>query len=281
MIIHRFRRTWRPPAEFETITLPWGSTIRIKPAEVIGSNIWSYGVFDMMVTEAICRLLDTGETGLDIGANIGQMTNLMRLKAGHGGRIISFEPHPELFGELKYNIETLPVPANSALVELQNLALSDGSGEGLLDVGTVWSSNRGAGKIVSASTTDTTSLVAVKLASLDQVLGDETHVGICKIDVEGHELQVFRGATQLLAKRRLRDIIFEDHVKYPSPVHKLLLDHGFTLLSLHRKLWGPRLIPASPQTTFNEQKEGKNYLATLDPARAAQRFKPAGWQSLH
>lgn len=280
MIIHRFRRAWWPAGEFETVNLPWGSPIRIRPKECIGSNIWSYGVFDMMVTEAICRLLAPGETGLDIGANIGQMTNLMRLKAGRDGRVVSFEPHPELFAELKYNIETLPAPANSARVELHNLALSDISGEAFLDVGTAWASNRGVGKVVSGGEKGATGLVAVKLSSLDQVLGSETRVGVCKIDVEGHELQVFKGALGLLAKRQLRDIIFEDHTAYPSPVHKFLLDHGFTLFSVHRKLWGPYLAPASTQTAFDEVKEGKNYLATLDPARTTQLFKSAGWQSL-
>jgi FkbM family methyltransferase len=280
MIIHRFRRAWWPPREFETVTLPWGSPIRIKPGEVIGSNIWSYGVFDMTVTEAICRLLDPGETSLDIGANVGQMTNLMRLKAGRGGRVVSFEPHPELFAELKYNIETLPAPADSALVELHNLALSDAAGEASLDVGTAWSSNRGTGKVASAGAKGAAGLIAIQLAVLDQILDRETRVGVCKIDVEGHELQVLKGAAGLLAKRRFRDIIFEDYAAYPSPVHELLLDQGFTLFSLHRKLWRPRLTPASPQTTFNERKEGRDYLATLNPARATQRFKSAGWRSL-
>ena len=107
-ILHRFRRVYRGRSlgEFETVTLPWGRTIRVRPHEVIGSNIWCYGVFDLVVTEAIWRLLDESEMALDIGANIGQMTNLMRHRSGRAGKVHSFEPHPELFSELEEQLRS-------------------------------------------------------------------------------------------------------------------------------------------------------------------------------
>src|SRR5206468_7285715 len=50
-IAHRFKRAFRrrPLNEFELVHLPWGAAIRVRPAEVIGSNIWCYGVFDLSV----------------------------------------------------------------------------------------------------------------------------------------------------------------------------------------------------------------------------------------
>ena len=126
-IMHRFQRALRrgPLNEFEVVGLPWGSQLRVRPAEVIGSNIWCYGVFDLIVTETICRLLDESETALDIGANIGQMTILMRHKSGVRGNVIAFEPHPEIFSELRHNVQTLGSPHGLAPVTLHNLALSD------------------------------------------------------------------------------------------------------------------------------------------------------------
>jgi FkbM family methyltransferase len=280
-IVHRFKRALRrkPLGEFEMVTLPWGSQIRVRPEEVIGSNIWSYGVFDLMVTEALCRLLDRGETALDIGANIGQMSNLMRHLAGGKGQVISFEPHPEIFSELKYNLQSLPVPEGSARVDLHNCALSEAAGEAKLEFGPAWKVNRGTAKLATGASSSGQS-VNVRLLPLDQVVDQATKVGVCKIDVEGHELQVFRGAKKLLTDRRIRDIVLEDHEPFPSSVHSHLIGQGFTLFSLHYALWRPRLVPASPQTRFDEGKEGKNYLATLDPERATARFRGAGWRCL-
>src|SRR3569623_794508 len=90
-------RTVRAHREFEDVTLPWGATMRIRPGEHIGSRIWHRGVFDLVVLEAIARLIEPGESALDIGANIGQMTNLMSHRVGPKGRGLSFEPHPGVF----------------------------------------------------------------------------------------------------------------------------------------------------------------------------------------
>src|SRR5262245_13000344 len=102
----RLRRAFGgpPPAQAQ-VRLPWGETIEVQTGETIGGAIWHYGIFDLVVTESIWRLLDPGETALDIGANIGQMTSLMRLRAGSQGKVIAFEPHPQLFAELKTFVE--------------------------------------------------------------------------------------------------------------------------------------------------------------------------------
>src|SRR5262245_4091239 len=78
------------PPQVDHVRLPWGQTIKVQPREVIGAAIWWYGLFDLIVAEAIFRLLDPGETALDIGANLGQMTSLMRCRAGREGKVHSF-----------------------------------------------------------------------------------------------------------------------------------------------------------------------------------------------
>lgn len=281
-ILHRFVRALQGNSlpEFQTVTLPWNEKIRVRPSEVVGSGIWCYGVFDLPVTEAICRLLDKSETAADIGANIGQMTSLMRQRVGPSGKVISFEPHPDIFSELRFNVETLSNCDRVAPVELHNIALSDKVGEAFLDVGPSWSINRGMARLVSAESNTPQGLIAVKSTLLDDVLGDDTQIGVCKIDVEGHELQVLKGAARLLATRRIRDIVFEDLDPFPSPVHKHLGAHGFTIFSLHSRLWGPRLVPATTHTRFTRMRDGRNYLATLDPERVINRFRALGWKTL-
>jgi FkbM family methyltransferase len=268
------------PGEFETVALPWGARLRVKPTEIIGATLWAYGIFDLIVCEAICRLLAPSEVAVDIGANIGQMTSLMCCRAGKGGRVIAFEPHPELFSELRHNVTVLQSNDTAAPAELHNAALSDVAGEALLDVGPAWTFNRGVSKLTSAHSNSANPKVEVTTKVLDQVLGDVPGVAVCKIDVEGHEMSVLKGATRLLRSRRVRDIIFEDLGAYPSQVHQLLVDYGFTVFSLHTRLLKPRLAPAQQRVPFQPEIDGPNYLATLDPDRAISRFAAPGWRAL-
>jgi len=62
--------------EFETVFLPWGVSIKVRPNEVIGRAILTTGIYDLSVTEVIYLLLDLGETAVDVGANIGYMTRI-------------------------------------------------------------------------------------------------------------------------------------------------------------------------------------------------------------
>ena len=270
----------RDPARLETVVLPWGAKLRVCPAEVMGGILYAYGIFDLIVCEAICRLLDPAETALDIGANIGQMTSLMRHRAGKAGRVIAFEPHPQLFAELQHNVTALQPTHGAAPAELHNFALSDVAGESLLDVGPAWAFNRGVSRLTSDHSSSPNPKVKVVTRMLDQVLQDTPAIGVCKMDVEGHELSVLKGASRLLQSRRVRDIIFEDLEAYPSPVQQLLQDAGFTLFSLHTRLLKPRLAPADRRVPFRLDVDGPNYLATLDPERAVRRFSSFGWQAL-
>ena len=269
----------RPP-EFGEVQLPWGDRITIRPRETIGALIWYYGVFDLVVTEAICRLLDEAEIALDIGANIGQMTSLMRYQTGRKGRVISVEPHPELFADLTRLVGQPALTPNVAPVETHQVALSDKEGEAFLDVGPNWEENRGLSKVVPEADGKTARTLRVRLTTLDKLLHGTEKVGLCKIDVEGHELNVFQGAARLLKERRLRDIVFEDFGKYPTDVHRMFLDHGFSLFSLHSSLLKPLLRPVSSAPSRFEAHDGENYLATLEPDRARERFQPLGWRVL-
>jgi len=214
---------------------------------------------------------------VDIGANIGQMTSLLRARAGKSGKVISFEPHPELFAELSASVDRSRKPA-IARVELYQAALSDRVGDAELEIPQHWPANRGVAKLSDGMPANGSRRLKVQLTTLDKALHASEQVGVCKIDVEGHEINVFKGASGMLRERRIRDIIFEDFQRYPSPLQTFLADAGFRLFSLHTRLLKPLLSdipPAGPQFAV---RDGANYLATLDPARAVQRFKTAGWR---
>jgi len=57
--------------------MPWQVPLRLRKNEFIGNWVQHGGVFDAPVTEAILRLLESGETAVDVGAHIGHMTSAM------------------------------------------------------------------------------------------------------------------------------------------------------------------------------------------------------------
>jgi FkbM family methyltransferase len=279
VLVRLQRAVRKPKQEREAVVLPWGETLLVHPNEVIGSNIWFYGIFDTIVAEAICRLLDPSELAVDVGANLGLMTSLMRFRAGPQGRVVAFEPHPELFAELTENC-SYSNSRSLAPVEVYEVALSDEDGEGLLELGPHWDCNRGLARISSENAAAAAQKFKVNVRTLDSLFQKRRQIAVCKIDVEGHELQVFRGAQRLLQAGDMRDIIFEDFGAYPTETQKMLQGYGFTLFSLHPSLFRPRLALLVSQPSFNPTREGFNFLATLAPERALERFKAWGWKVL-
>ena len=274
-------RTLRPTREiFEDVTLPWGATIRICPNEHIGSRIWHRGVFDLVTLEAIARLIDPGDNALDIGANIGQMATLMSRCAGPSGKVTVFDPHPEVFKLLSENIGRLKQNPKNAEVVLHNIALSDHEGEALLDMGSSWKSNQGLARLADSNGGAHSNLLPVCISTLDRIIGPNAKIGFCKLDVEGHELKVLRGASQALREHRIRDIVFEDLGPYPTAVQQHFADLGYTLFALDGRLNRPVLSSNWQNPKFDGDLEGADFLATLDPARASKRFEPSGWSVL-
>ena len=74
-------------------------------------------------------------------------------------------------------------------------------------------------------------------------LVSETRIDVMKVDVEGHELAVLKGASALLDRRAIRNIVFEEHGGAKSPVCLYLLSKGYKLFSLGWRTFGPACGP--------------------------------------
>ena len=48
------------------------------------------GIYDLIVTEILWRLINKGEIAVDVGANIGYMTSLMAAKVASSGKVYSY-----------------------------------------------------------------------------------------------------------------------------------------------------------------------------------------------
>ncbi|HEY1828387.1 MAG TPA: FkbM family methyltransferase [Acidimicrobiales bacterium] len=130
----------------------------------------------------IVDLVPKGATAVDVGAHRGLWTYWIGRRAG---QVHSFEPNPNLYAFLSRT--------RLRSVHTYQVALSDVEGTAELSVPTGGRAGRGS---IEATNGDHIATVATR--RLDSyALAD---VGFMKIDVEGHEEAVIRGATETLER---------------------------------------------------------------------------------
>jgi FkbM family methyltransferase len=272
--LKRLRRLLTAEPESAEVVLPWGLTMRIKPREDLGRALWHKGIYDLTLCEAIWRLLDRGESAIDVGANVGYISGLMAARSGPEGSVVAFEPHPKIFLELVSNLASWrkqPV----ARIRAVELALSSSSGSATLQEPVDFEKQGGTASIVS----DGSAGIAITTTRLDEMRLDSPVIDLMKIDVEGHELEVLLGSRKLLEAGMIRDIIYEDHSRsFSSPAASLLADLSYSIFFLTRRLTGP--LMASKGERYAAVQYLPNFLATLKPDRALARFRIPGWQVL-
>ena len=179
----------------------------------IGQNYWSSTVGEsgeLHALEFASRSLHgtTATVVIDVGANIGQFA-LLAAAILKPARIHSFEPSRDAFSGLQ---ATIHAAALDGIIDPQPFALGDCEGEAVL-----YSSHHGAA-IASLYNLHNPPVEfkpecseAVTVTTLDKFCAENgiQDIGYLKIDVEGHELSVLRGAQRLLAERRIRFVQFE------------------------------------------------------------------------
>jgi hypothetical protein len=102
---------------------------------------------------------------------------------------------------------------------------------------------------------------------------------VLKLDVEGHEWNVLHGAAQFLRDHRVRDVVFEEHKKYPTAASDLLETCGYHIYRIQKTFMGPRLLPPDVPTPPSSW-EPTSFLATYAPQRARRRLSARGWCAL-
>jgi FkbM family methyltransferase len=264
------RLYFSPSREVTDLSLPWGCSIQACPAESIGRSIATQGVYDLPLTEALTRLADRGETVLDVGANIGYASLVLARAVGPAGRVICFEPNPALLPTLRANVANWR-SLSAAPIQIENVAISDSDGDGILGFPEDYAHNQGLASLESAAHG-----IPVSLRRLDSL--KLTSVGVMKVDVEGHEAGVFSGASGLLAGKRIRDIVFEEHDAFPARSQRILLEYGYQIFRITRSALRPVL--GRPEDPSRMGFLHPNFLATIDPSRASSRFAAWGWHAL-
>lgn len=202
-----------------------GIRIRVDISDFMGYMAY-FGFADEANSEYF-SLLKPGSTVLDIGANIGMTVLNSARRLGPQGRVIGFEPDPFNFARLKDNV---------ALNKFSNISVENiglGEDEAVLKLHMQTANNRGGNRINMHATEDFSLVSIRRLDDFIKAEGVET-IDAIKIDVEGFELKVFRGAKVVLC--RYRPLLFieldDDNLRAQgdsaAALISFLVDCGYT-----------------------------------------------------
>lgn len=274
----RFLASARPNTPgYQPLSTAWGVPVLADPVKNVGWSIKTTGVFDLAVSEVLSRLVDPGDVVIDGGANVGYMSLLLSVTAGRHGTLLSFEPHPELFGILERNIATLRRDLPGARFELHQAALGETNGTAQLVVPSEFATNDGLCHLAEDSVSPGAT-IPVDVETIDACLGAR-QAKVMKLDVEGYELPALRGTARALSDHRIRHIVFEDHVGGNSDVVCYLRSAGYQVFALGWSMRGPILAPVVEGRLASEY-EAPSYIASIAPDEAIARMRPRGWRVL-
>lgn len=164
-------------------TLPHGETVRLTAAN-------RQVAWNPEESEAFRRVVKAGATVLDVGANLGAYTVLLAGWVGAGGRVHAFEPAPDARSGL---IKHLALNGVSDRVTVHAEALSDGQRSARFRAIGMQGDNR----LLPAGATEG---IAIATTSIDEFCAAHAlQPSFIKLDVEGAELDVLRGARATIA----------------------------------------------------------------------------------
>ena len=280
-IIKRLRLDylWRSKRE-AFVQLPWGLRLKIDPREDIGYAIASQGLYEIGVTETLWRLTEPGDLAIDAGANIGYMASILATRVGPKGKVICFEPHPDVFDSLSENVETWKKDPRCGSFVLHQAALGAENGRASLHMNDWFLTNRGTAWVSNdAKATPDLRTVDVPVRNLDSLVGEGETIGVLKMDVQGGELGILQGMRRLLSRHAVRDIIFEEERTFPAPTHECLESNGYSIFGLQERFTGVACLPNAQPAVDPVMGPSPNYLATLNPERAMAKLGAVMWRS--
>jgi FkbM family methyltransferase len=154
--------------------------------------------YDALQIELFAAELSEGDVAIDIGAHAGQYSLIMAAMCGMSGQVVAFEPDPYALQALQRNLRLNP---SIKPPTVESMAVSEMPGEAVLYSrgGNANSSLARSG--LGGAVADTYEKIVVPIVTLDSYLH---HNGLptprwVKIDTEGAEIRILKGAERLLA----------------------------------------------------------------------------------
>ncbi len=214
-------------------------TYELELNEGIDLSIFIFGAFEKETSQLLKKHILKGDFVLDIGANVGAHTLTMAEAVGDNGLVIALEATDWAFNKLQKNISLNPSLIDR-IAAIQCLLSADDVMETPTELYSSWDLNSSDGqhavhKGILKSTAD------ARTVSLDTLLSELnlSKVDFIKIDVDGFEYWVLKGAEQTLKKFRPKILIELSpyvHLEHGSSFETLmnfLSKIGYSFYSVH------------------------------------------------
>jgi FkbM family methyltransferase len=219
----------------------WGTCHYFGKDEYVGRSVHNYGEYNPDETEKIIELAVPGKVCLDIGANIGCISQAL-LRCGF--RVHAFEPQPEIHKLLAMNMS-----ASGGEFTHHNIAL--GSAAGTAEMPKVYYSAKGNFGGLGLGSKSLYGSYNVPVETLDSYAFN--NVGFIKIDVEGFEEEVLRGAVDTILRDKPILYIEDDRIEKRTGLRNFIKSLGYTyemhqptlyreenFFGLKKNIWAPK-----------------------------------------
>ena len=169
----------------------------------VDNFIFLHGIYEKPLLTRLKKELRSGDTFVDVGANIGQHSLFAAHVVGETGKVISFEPIENLYRQFTRSIAANKKEKPWLNIEPHCL----GAGETSHSAPIFFSrQNMGGSSLVISDGTQ--GFRQIQIVNLDDFLGEESQINFIKIDVEGYEYYVLKGLKAIISQHRPK-IIFE------------------------------------------------------------------------
>ena len=195
----------------------------------IGKSLKEYGEYSEIELQLLLNFIKKGDIVLDVGSNIGSFTIPFSKKVGNTGKVLAFEPQPEVFKLLKKNIQLnhstniqsfqIGLGNNNETVKLKKIKYNEVGNFGGVSLKNIQKNSK-----AFLSDND---FFKVNIYKLDEInIIKKCH--FIKIDVEGMEVEVLEGAKKIISKHR--PILFlENDFSTPNKLNRYLLDNDYDI----------------------------------------------------
>lgn len=168
----------------------YGEMTYLPNDDPIGESLTRFGEWAKGEIDLLSQFLPLGSTVIDVGANIGTHSLAFAALSGAGGRVVAIEPQPAIFALLSDNVTRNGL----SQVQVVNAGVGDRIAElSIPEIDYRAHINTGAVTLKGAIGT-----VAVPMITLDSL--DLQRCDLLKIDTEGMEIDVLRGAVELIKR---------------------------------------------------------------------------------
>ena len=172
------------------------------------------GEFEPQEERFVARIVRGGDWVVDVGANVGLYTLIAASACGPFGRVFALEPNEQA---RRYIEKSSLLNFLHDRIRILPFAASDGSGEALLegmpcrlgDFRHKQDLSKSGAFDLTVERSKRSCQKLVKLAKLDDIFSFDLPIKLMKIDAEGHEAQILRGARRLFRNKCIQYLMIE------------------------------------------------------------------------